>query len=86
MTRVLGTVFAFLVGLFLIAPVAVTVASSLTTTSYVTFPPQGITLRWYAEVFQKPEFLSSFAVSAGVAVAAAAVSAVVGLACGLAIH
>ncbi|MEV0616338.1 ABC transporter permease [Nonomuraea sp. NPDC050404] len=86
LTRVLGAAFATLVGVFLIAPVAVTVASSLTTTSYVTFPPQGITLRWYAEVFQKPEFLSSFALSAGVALAAAAISAVVGLAGGLAIH
>ncbi|WP_433509473.1 ABC transporter permease [Nonomuraea sp. CA-143628] len=86
MTRLLGRVFAALVGLFLVAPVLVTVASSLTTTRYVTFPPQGITLRWYAEVFRKQEFLSSFALSASVALAAAAVSAVVGLACGLAIH
>ncbi|MCG5217870.1 ABC transporter permease [Streptosporangium sp. KLBMP 9127] len=86
MIRLLGTGFACLVGLFLIAPVLVTVASSLTTTRYVTFPPQGFTLRWYAEVFRKEEFLSSFVLSVGVALAAAAVSAVVGLACGLAIH
>lgn len=84
--RVLGAGFAVLVALFLLAPVLVTIASSLTTTSYVTFPPQGLTLRWYAELLSRPEFLSSFVVSLTVAAAAAGISAVVGMAAGLAIH
>ncbi|GAA4088476.1 MULTISPECIES: ABC transporter permease [Actinomadura] len=84
--RALGTVFAVLVGLFLLAPVLATVASSLTTTRYVTFPPKGLTLHWYAELLNKPEFLSSFLLSVVVALAAAVVSSAVGLAGGLAIH
>ncbi|GAA5172932.1 MULTISPECIES: ABC transporter permease [Amycolatopsis] len=86
MRRVPGAVFATLVGLFLLAPVLVTLASSLTTTSYVSFPPKGITLHWYAELFHRPEFLASFGLSLGVAAAAAVVSTALGLAAGLAIQ
>ncbi|WP_432251192.1 ABC transporter permease [Streptomyces sp. HNM1019] len=84
--RLLGAVFAALVGLFLLAPVLVTIASSLTTTSYVTFPPKGLTLHWYAELLNRPEFLDSFLLSIGVAAGAAVVSSALGLAAGLAIH
>jgi len=84
--RFLGAAFATLVGLFLLAPVLVTVASSLTTTSYVTFPPKGLTLHWYAELLKRPEFLSSFLLSIGVALTAAVLSTGLGLAAGLAIH
>ncbi|MEU6262905.1 ABC transporter permease [Saccharopolyspora shandongensis] len=84
--RALGAGFATLVALFLLAPVLVTIASSLTTTSYVSFPPQGLTLRWYVELLHRPEFLSSFALSLGVAAAAAVVSTLLGLGAGLAMH
>ncbi|MEV4333655.1 ABC transporter permease [Streptomyces sp. NPDC049597] len=84
--RILGAAFATLVALFLLAPVLTTIASSLTTTPYVTFPPKGLTLHWYADVLSKPEFMSSFGLSIGIAVAAAIVSVVIGLAGGLAIH
>ncbi|MGA6153897.1 ABC transporter permease [Stenotrophomonas sp. NPDC087984] len=84
--RLLGAAFAALVGLFLLAPVLVTIASSLTTTSYVTFPPKGLTLHWYAELLNRPEFLDSFLLSIGVAAGAAVVSTALGLAAGLAIH
>ena len=85
-SRIGGAIFATLVGLFLLAPVLVTIASSLTTTSYVAFPPQGLTLHRYLELARRPEFLASFALSLGVAIAAAVVSTMLGLAAGLAIH
>lgn len=33
--------------IFLLAPIVVVVLSSLTTTEYIVFPPEGLTLRWY---------------------------------------
>lgn len=84
--RIAGALFATLVALFLLAPVLVTIASSLTTTPFVKFPPDRITLHWYLELARRPEFLTSFALSLGVAISAAIVSTVLGLAAGLAIH
>lgn len=74
-----------LVVLFLISPVVVTVLASLTTTDYVIFPPQGITLRWYMEVLNHPEFIESFVLSLGVAMTTAAVATVLGTLAALAL-
>jgi putative spermidine/putrescine transport system permease protein len=55
----------------LLVPLAATVATSFTTLSYVTFPPQGFTLRWYGEALHKQEFLDSFVLSLGIALVTA---------------
>ena len=56
--------------IFILAPLLVTVAISVSDTAYVVFPPRGFTLRWYWKVLQDEDFLSSFRFSAGLAVAA----------------
>ena len=53
-------VVTYLLIVLLLVPLAAIVATSFTTLSYVTFPPQGFTLRWYGEAFRKQEFLDSF--------------------------
>lgn len=65
--------------LFLIAPILAVTIGSLTTTQYVVFPPQGLTLQWYMRMFDRPEMLSSFLLSLGIAVAAATVATVIAL-------
>jgi putative spermidine/putrescine transport system permease protein len=45
--------------LFLALPTLVVLAASFTAGTIVTFPPQGLSLRWYAELVQRPEFLSA---------------------------
>jgi putative spermidine/putrescine transport system permease protein len=55
---------------FILAPLVVTVAISISDTAFVAFPPRGFTLRWYGKVLGDPEFLSSLAFSAGLALAA----------------
>ena len=37
---------------FILAPLLVTVAISVSDTPYVVFPPRGFTLAWYAKVLQ----------------------------------
>lgn len=62
----------------LMVPLAAIVATSFTTLSYVTFPPQGFTLRWYGEALHKQEFLDSFVLSLGIALVTALLATVLG--------
>ena len=43
-------IFAILVMLFLLAPLVVIVIASFTPTALITFPPQGFSLKWYANI------------------------------------
>lgn len=71
--------------LFILGPLAVIVGGSFTETPYVAFPPQGFTLRWYAQLMHRADFLRSFLVSVALATLCCAgamalgVGAVVGL-------
>jgi putative spermidine/putrescine transport system permease protein len=49
-----------LVVAFLLAPLVVPVLISFSDTPFVTWPPQGFTLKWYAKILAEPEFTSSF--------------------------
>jgi putative spermidine/putrescine transport system permease protein len=78
--------YVLLIGVFLIAPILAITAGSLTTTSYVVFPPHGITLKWYLEMFDQPEFLAALGLSLLVAAAAASAASALGLMVALALH
>ena len=65
---------------FLQLPVLVVVLASLSDTSYLTIPPRGLTLKWYAEVLSDGSYLSAIAMSLKLAVAATLVSLVLGTA------
>jgi putative spermidine/putrescine transport system permease protein len=56
--------------LFILAPLVVTIALSISDTAFVAFPPRGFTLQWYQKVLRDPEFLASLGFSAGLALAA----------------
>jgi putative spermidine/putrescine transport system permease protein len=55
------------------------IAISFTTTEYLKFPPQGLTLRWYWQVISDPTFVEAFAVSGQLAAAATATALVLGV-------
>ena len=55
--------------LFILAPLLVTVAISVSNTAYVVFPPRGFTLGWYLKVLQDEDFQASLSFSAMLAVA-----------------
>ena len=58
--------------IFILAPLLVTVAISVSTSPFVTFPPRGFTLSWYARVLADPEFQTSLGFSAALALGATA--------------
>ena len=65
--------------IFLLAPIIAVTVGSLTETQYVVFPPKGLTLKWYWRMFDRPEMLSSFLLSLGMAAAAATIATVVAM-------
>jgi putative spermidine/putrescine transport system permease protein len=63
---------------FLMAPLAVVVGTSFTASNFAAFPPQGLSLRWYAALLEQPEFLDAFWLSLVLGALTAAVATVVG--------
>lgn len=78
-------VACLLVYIFLLAPIVVVLLSSLTTTEYIVFPPEGLTLRWYTELIEHPEFMQSFTLSIIVAFGTAIISTAIGTLASLAV-
>jgi putative spermidine/putrescine transport system permease protein len=76
---------AYGICVFVSLPILVVVVSSLTAASYVTFPPQGLTLKWYADVLTDARLMRSFRTSATVAMVTAVLAGVSGLAASLAL-
>jgi putative spermidine/putrescine transport system permease protein len=64
---------------FILAPLLVTVAISVGTSPFVTFPPRGFTLNWYARVLADPEFQTSLSFSTALALGATAGALVLGI-------
>lgn len=71
-------VWTALVYAFVIAPIAVVLLASLTAAEYTSFPPEGLSLRWYLAIPEHPEFVESFRVSLLVALVTGAIATVLG--------
>jgi putative spermidine/putrescine transport system permease protein len=56
--------------IFIMIPLLVTVATSISNTQYIIFPPRGFTLQWYGSALQNEDFLSAMWFSTGLALAA----------------
>jgi putative spermidine/putrescine transport system permease protein len=78
--------YTLLIALFLLAPIVAITAGSLTETSYVVFPPQGLTLKWYIAALAETDFLTAMGLSLLVAIGAASVATVFGLVVAIALH
>ncbi|MFV0384502.1 ABC transporter permease [Paracoccus sp. (in: a-proteobacteria)] len=73
------TAFAVLVFAFLIGPLVIIVGASLSDTSFLTFPPQGLTLHWYQNVFEISAFRRTAVTSMMLAVGGTALSMLIGI-------
>jgi putative spermidine/putrescine transport system permease protein len=71
--------------LFLLAPLAIIVVFALNPTPYISFPPVGVTLRWFEKFFTNAEFMDALWLSLRVAVAVLVLSTLIGGACALAL-
>jgi putative spermidine/putrescine transport system permease protein len=76
----LTTTVGLAVVVFLQIPVIVVVLAAFSTTSYLTIPPRGLTLAWFAKVLSDPTYLSAIRLSLFLAVGSTAGSLVLGVA------
>ena len=77
-------IYTTLVCLFLLGPLVVVFLSSLTRAEYVSFPPLGLSLRWYVAMFGNSEFVDSLLVSLRIAAIVAILATVTGVLAALA--
>jgi putative spermidine/putrescine transport system permease protein len=64
---------------FLLFPVIVVVTISLSSATYLNFPPPGFSLQWYHKMLNDPEWLSAFWVTIKVGVLASLLATLVGV-------
>jgi putative spermidine/putrescine transport system permease protein len=77
--RIVIAAVSWIAMLYLALPLLVVIAISFTATEYLTFPPQGLTLRWYWQVVSDPTFVEAFVVSGQLAAAATATALLLGV-------
>jgi mannopine transport system permease protein len=63
---------------FLLLPTLIVVPMSFGTASYIEFPPQGLTLKWYIEYFSDPAWMAATWFSLRIAITTALLATVVG--------
>jgi len=74
----LAGIITVIVLLLVNLPILVIIPSSFTAAGYLSFPPEGFSFRWYAKIFERPEFIDSFWVSLQLAVITAVLAALFG--------
>jgi len=68
----------FAVYAFLLVPMLVVVVAAFNSGSFFTFPPQGLSLRWFANFFARREFMQALRLSSELALWTAALSTLAG--------
>lgn len=71
---------------FLLVPLVIVVMASFSESAYITFPPQGFSLRWYEAFFANSGFMKALWLSIRIAVLATILSVGLGLATALAVE
>ena len=72
--------YCILVYIFLLAPIVVVVAASFNAGAFLTFPPQGLSLRWYVTFFENEVFMRAIRTSLFVALITTVISGTIGTA------
>lgn len=80
---ILMLVLAILGFTYMLAPIVVVVMAGLTAGEFLTFPPQGFSLRWVAAFLQSESYLSAFFFSFRLALMTMVVSTILGTAAAL---
>jgi putative spermidine/putrescine transport system permease protein len=79
-------VAGWLVVAFILSPLVIIIGGSFTTTPFVAFPPVGFTLKWYAQLMQRGDFLDSFVTSIVLALLCCGGAMALGVAAVLGLH
>jgi putative spermidine/putrescine transport system permease protein len=72
--------------LFLLAPILAITAGSFTDTSYVVFPPQGFTFKWYFAAVEQQTLMQALGLSLALAAGSATLATVLALPLAIAFH
>jgi putative spermidine/putrescine transport system permease protein len=72
-------VFTALVFLFLVGPLVIVFGASVSDTSYLTFPPQGLSLRWFDNIFQIAAFRRTIVTSLQLAFLSTGLALLIGI-------
>lgn len=65
--------------LFLLGPLVVIIGSALSDTTYLTFPPQGLTLHWFRNIFEVSAFTRTMGTSFTLAIGGTFLSMLIGV-------
>ena len=71
--------FAVLTFLFLLGPLIIIIGASLSDTTYLAFPPRGLSFRWYENIWDISAFRRTFGTSFTLAVGGTALSLLIGV-------
>jgi putative spermidine/putrescine transport system permease protein len=69
--------------LIILAPMLIPMATSVSDSIFVSFPPNGFTLKWYAKVLADSEFRDTFLFSAELAIIVTLMTVVLGVPCAI---
>lgn len=78
MKRPVLTLYCLLVYGFLLAPILVVVGASFNAGNFLSFPPQGLSFRWYITFFHNEVFMRAIRTSLWVATASMLISGIIG--------
>lgn len=84
--RVMAWIFVALATIFLIGPLVVVIGVSLSESQFISFPPEGLTLKWYREVLSSDAYLSAGWLSLRIAIAVTVTACLIGGAAAIALH
>ncbi len=76
--RAFRAVVCVIVALYLIAPLAIVVIISFSAASFLQFPPPGLSLRWYENLFADPAWTDAIGVSIQILIPSAALATLLG--------
>jgi mannopine transport system permease protein len=76
--RIAGFAVLALILFFLILPTLIVLPMSVGTASYIQFPPQGLTLRWYFDYFRDPDWMAATWFSLKIALATTIAATAIG--------
>jgi putative spermidine/putrescine transport system permease protein len=78
-TKLFSPIILFLVLAFLIGPFIIIIAASLSAGETLSFPPQGLSLRWVIKVFEVESFRASFGISMFLAIGGTLAALILGV-------
>lgn len=78
MKRPVLNAYCLLVYAFLLAPILIVAGASFNAGNFLTFPPQGLSFRWYVTFFNNEVFMRAIRTSLWVAAVTTVISAVIG--------